>query len=396
VRIAIVVDAYAPARTSAAVQIRDLARELIARGDAPTVIVPCPDLPEPWALERDDGVEVLRLRAPRTKDIGYARRAMAEAALPLAMLLNLQRSPLRAERWDGVVWYSPTIFFGPLIAWLKLRSRCPTYLILRDLFPDWAVDAGVMRRGLRYRALKLVEHAQYAVADVIGVQTPANLVHLTRQRRSRRVEVLHNWLADAPARTAPALRGGRLEGRTICVYAGNMGIAQGTDCMVELARRLRHRVDIGFLFVGRGSDVPRLRARVDELALDNVMFLDEIEPDQVPGLLAQCQIGLLALDPRHRTHNIPGKFLTYLRAGLPVLARINPGNDLVSLIEKRGVGRVCAGDDADLLQAYASELADDPETRRQMGIRGRQLAAEMFSVQAAAAQLIAGLDRSPS
>jgi glycosyltransferase involved in cell wall biosynthesis len=396
-RIAIVVDAYAPARTSAAVQIHDLAKELVARGHEPTVIVPSATLGSAWSLDRVDGVEVLRLRAFRTKDITHVQRAAAELLLSFVMLRNLGRSPARAVRWEGIVWYSPTIFFGPLVAQLKRRYRCRSYLILRDLFPDWAVDAGVMGRGLAYRVLKLVERYQYLAADVIGVQTPANLVHLDRYSGpERRIEVLHNWLSEAPiGASVVALGSGPLSGRIVFVYAGNMGVAQGMDCLIELACRLRGRTDIGFLFVGRGSEVPRLRGLVEAMALDNVVFHDEIEPWEVPGLLARCHVGLLTLDPRHRTHNVPGKFLTYLRAGLPVLARVNAGNDLESLIDRRGVGCVCVGNAIDRLQQYAEELATDADVRKQMGARGRVLADEMFSVATAATQVIAGLKARP-
>jgi len=67
-----------------------------------------------------------------------------------------------------------------------------------------------------------------------------------------------------------------------------------------------------------------------------VLFYDEIDPDEIPGLYAQCHVGIVALDPRHKTHNIPGKFLSYMQSGLPVLASINPGNDLVELIQRSG------------------------------------------------------------
>ncbi len=141
---------------------------------------------------------------------------------------------------------------------------------------------------------------------------------------------------------------------------GNMGVAQGMDVFIDLAARLRERPDIGFLFVGRGTDAQRLRALAAERALDNVVFQDEVEPHEVPGLLAQCHVGLVALDPRHTTHNVPGKFLTYMYAGLPVLARINPGNDLAALIEADGVGYAYAGDSVDALLALAERLAKMP------------------------------------
>jgi len=339
-----------------------------------------------------DGVEVVRLDAPRTKDVGYLRRTAAELLMPFAMIMNLRRSPLAQVRWDGVVWYSPSIFLGAVAQWIKRQSACPSYLIVRDIFPEWAVDMGLMRRGLPYWFFKLVERYQYSVADTIGVQTPGNLSYFGRwaRRSSRRVEVLQNWLADAPdIGCSIRVAEGTLAGRTIFVYAGNMGVAQGMDILVDLAARLSVRKDIGFLFVGRGSESQRLRDDVKQRGLDNVVFHDEIDPTEIAGLYAQCQIGIVALDPRHKTHNIPGKFLSYMQAGLPVLANVNAGNDLLTLIERERVGKSCSNHELDTLARLACELVDEHSVDFQFSQRCRSLAAKMFSPGTVVKQVIA-------
>ncbi|PJJ96601.1 glycosyltransferase WbuB [Lysobacteraceae bacterium NML91-0213] len=392
-RLLVIVDTYVPARISGALQMRDLVREMRAQGHDPTVVVPAPEQTEGWRIEHVDGVEVLRVKTLQTKDIGKARRALAEWWLPYGLLQGLRRSPLAATQWDGLVWYSPTIFLGPMVRALKRQWGARGYLILRDLFPDWTVDAGIMRKGLVYRWFKRVERQQYAVADVIGVQTPANaaLVRLDSPPGAS-IEVLNNWLAAPPATASSIdLATGPLAGRTVFAYTGNMGVAQGMDCLVDLALRLRDREDVGFLFVGRGSEVPRLRRIVTEQGLENVMFVDEVDAHEIPGLLAQCHVGLIALDPRHTTHNIPGKLLTYLHAGLPVLARINAGNDLEDLIHSEGVGLAVSGDDQDRLLAHACTMVDDAVARERMACKGRELGQRMFSPAQAVRQVIAGL-----
>lgn len=394
-RIVLAGDVFPPLRSSGAVLLRDLSLELVRQGHALTVLVPAPELDQPWLLESMGGVEVLRLKAPRAKDVGLVRRALAELWMPVAMWRNLRRSPLRSRGWDGVVWYSPTIFLGPLAWALKRRSRCRSYLVLRDIFPEWAVDMGLMGRGLPYRFFKLVERLQYAVADVIGVQAQSALAYFETWARGpgRRVEVLQNWLADAPVQHCNiSVSGGPLAGRKIFVYAGNMGLAQGMDLLLDLAAAMRERSDVGFLFVGRGSEAARLHDAAVQRGLDNVQFHDEIEPAEIPALYAQCHVGLVALDPRHRTHNIPGKFLSYMWAGLPVLASINRGNDLAAMIRQFGVGRVCEEHEVAPLKQGAEELLKlIVEDGDGLQLRCRQLAADLFSPEAAARQIVAGL-----
>lgn len=393
-RIALITVNYPPMRSSTAVQMRDLAIEFAVQGHHPTVMVPDPDLRAPWAIEHHDGVEVLRVRTPHHRNIGYVRRAFTEATLPWRMLWGLNRSALAGEEWDGVVWWSPTIFFGPLVNAFKKRGGGRSYMVLRDIFPDWALDLGLLKPGLVHRFFKLIERQQHDAADVVGVQSPSNLefVEQLRSRPGIRLEVLWNWITPSPdVGCRIDISGSALAGRSIIAYTGNLGVAQNLEVVVELATRWRDRGDIGFLFVGRGTELPRLRATAAERRLTNVLFFDEIESREIPGLLAQCHIGFLALDLRHRTHNIPGKFLAYVGAGLPVLARVNPRNDLIGLIEGHGVGRVDHEATVDSLERVAEEMLVDKAGRQRMGENGRQLARSLFSTSTAVRQIVAGL-----
>ena len=393
-RIALIADTFPPLRTSGAVQLRDLSREFARQGHQLTVLLPASDLDRDWELQNADGVEVLRLRAPRTKDIGYVRRTLGELLMPFAMLRNLRKSPLARQKWDGVVWYAPSIFHGPLASALKRASGCKGYLIIRDIFPEWAVDMGLMGRGLPYRFFDAVARYQYSVADVIGVQTPGNLAYFEKWRQlpGRTLEVLQNWLGE-PAKKPCAIRvdATLLAGRKVFVYAGNMGVAQGMDRVLDLAERMLHRADVGFLFVGRGSDAARLKTTAQARGLSNVVFFDEIDPDEIPDLYAQCSVGIVALDPRHQSHNIPGKFLTYMQSGLPVLANVNAGNDLAALIRREQVGQVCESNDVEQLARMAETLLSQISTDLALPVRCSQLFARQFSVEQAVCQILTAL-----
>lgn len=392
-RIALIADTFPPLRTSGAVQLRDLSREFARQGHELTVMLPAADQDQPWLIESFDGAQLLRLKSPKTKDINYLRRTLGEFLMPFFMLRNLRKSPLASTRWDGVVWYSPSIFHGPLAKYLKTASNCKAYLIVRDIFPEWAVDMGLMGRGLPYRFFSRVARYQYAVADVIGVQTPGNKTFFKDwEKTGRSLEVLQNWLANAPDRGCSiSVAKTSLAGRKIGVYAGNMGVAQGIDILLDLAESLQKREDIGFLFVGRGSEASRLTAEAKARNLDNVLFLNEIHPDEISGLYTQCQIGLVSLDPRHKTHNIPGKFLTYMQSGLPVLANINTGNDLAEIIRQENVGRVSEDGTLETLERMALELIEDINVDIKMGERCRNLYERLFSPETAVHQIVTAL-----
>lgn len=340
--ILIVTDAYPPMRTSGACHIYDLGQAFVKAGSQANIIVPDSAQEQDVNIHIEDGVKVIRVKALHTKDVGYLQRTIAEFLNPFLMWRRLKKnSQFPQEKIDGVIWYSPSIFFGPLIKKLKKNYSCKSYLILRDIFPDWAQDIGLLNKGVIFNFFKLNERYQYAQADRIGVQSPNNLTYLKKHNAqlTATVEVLWNWIGyPRESKCSINLSKTKLAGKKIIVYAGNMGVAQGMDALIELASKLTIRDDVGFVFVGRGSEVNRLKRMIKSKKINNTIFYDEIESDEVPGLLRQCAIGLIGLDPRHLTHNIPGKFLSYLQSKLRIIAIANNGNDLADLVKKHNLG----------------------------------------------------------
>lgn len=390
----IITDSFIPLCNSAAVQIRDLSQEMVRQGHFVTVLVPDERVTETHVVDNYHGVRVIRLRARDIRSGGYLKRTLFEAAMPFLMLSAIRACPLKNESVDAVIWYSPSIFFGLLVHYLKVRKNCKSYLILRDIFPQWALDVGLIGKGLPYWFFKLFESYQYWVADVVGVQTPGNLVYMGRwsDGKNRKIEVLQNWLADSPdVGCNIRIQNTVLAGRKIFVYAGNMGVAQGMPILLDLAEKLIGRNDIGFVFVGRGSAVNDLRMDARNRKLENVLFFDAVDPNEIPGLYSQCHIGLIALDPRHKTHNIPGKFLSYMFAGLPVLAVVNSDNDLVAIIENERVGVVYTGGSVADLMPLAVKLVEDVACEENCGDRCKQLAQKLFSTSAAVSRIVASI-----
>ena len=391
-RVVIIADVYPPLRSSGAVQLRDLSREFVRQGHDTTVLIASPNLSEPYQIETLEGVTVARLQTLQTKDVGYVKRTVGELLMPFFMKKNYRKSSLAEKQYDLVIWYSPTIFLGPIVRWLKKQSGCPSYLIIRDIFPQWAADMGLISRGPAYQFLDQIAQYQYRSADTIGVQTIGNMAFFKEFEATGAdctIEVLQNWLGPAPVSLGSIdLSATKLAGRRIFVYAGNMGIAQDMDKLTNLAAALQHRSDIGFLFIGRGSELSRLKADAEKRGDDNILFIDEIAPDEIPALYKQCDVGMISLDHRHNTHNIPGKFLTYMQAGLPVLASINPENDLSSLVKENGVGRVSIDKSGNDLPKLAEEMVCEEMEDEDIRLRCAKLSDELFSVKSTVQQIL--------
>ena len=134
--------------------------ELASRGHQPVVLTPSESVRERIEISQEDGVAVARVRTGRIEGARKLQRAIREARLSTS-IWNTARQFLSAHPCDVILFYSPTIFFGTLVERLKRMWHSPSYMILRDIFPEWAADAGVLRRGVIYRYFKSVARRQY-------------------------------------------------------------------------------------------------------------------------------------------------------------------------------------------------------------------------------------------
>ena len=354
---------FPPLNTSAAIQLRDLSIAILDDGFDLTVLVPDQDISTPCKIENCDGVKLVRLKTLKFQNVSNIRRLLAELITPYCMLWNM-RKYVNKSSFDGLIWYSPTIFFAPLVKSIKEKSKCRSYLILRDIFPDWAFHLGVIRKGMAYKFLKLIEINQYKLANVIGVQTFSNLKYFNHIKGLKaKLEVLHNWLKPVElisTKCSISIKSTKLSGRKIFVYTGNMGVAQDLGIFLLLARNLEPNKEIGFVFIGRGSESFTIKNLAT--ASENILFYKEINYEEIPALLSQCHFGMISLDRRHKIDNIPGKFLSYITYGLPVLACINKGNDLGHLIKKYKLGEVDYTYSVDALRSAVEKLMKNSKT----------------------------------
>jgi glycosyltransferase involved in cell wall biosynthesis len=391
VRIFLVVVYYLPSPKSSATLFHDLGRELSMRGHTISIITTSDSIDAPWSLSLEDGMEVLRIRSGKIDGSNLIIRFINEFFLSFVILFR-GRSFFKSRSCDLVIWYSPSIFFSHLIYRLKVKYNCGTYLVLRDIFPQWALDTGVLREGFVFRLLKYFEVQQYKYADVVGVQSPKNMNYFKENDLfdELKLEVLYNWFSlrikDLPERDYRAEL--NLSDKVVFFYGGNFGVAQDLDNLVNLAKSLSSFDTARILLVGDGSESIRLKKLILDLELKNIIIMDSVPQDEYFGILSQMDVGLISLDRKFKTHNFPGKMLGYMYYSKPILASINAGNDLQDIIEDYNVGLVCVNGDDEKLFSNAMKLVNDIDVRRVQGENGNKLLHDLFSVKSAANQIL--------
>ena len=395
-RILLLIDSFPPSINSGAKQMYDLGMEFQHLGNDVTVLTPAQQASRPLVTSIEDGLRVVRVETGTIKCSWKPLRALQEARLS-RVLWDKARHALRNHPCDLIVFYSPTIFFGPLVRRLKALWRCPAYLILRDIFPQWAVDAGVLRKGPVWSYFRRKELDQYSAADIIAVQTRGDLQYFAREFPGNHfsLEVLYNWAALKETNLQPTNYRTQLGlmDKVVFVYGGNLGVSQDMDNIVRLARNLKGHERIHILLVGQGSEAASLKRKIADQELRNIEILPPLGQREYLSMLAEFDVGIVTLDRRLKTHNLPGKILSYCYWSMPVLASINPGNDLFEILGESQAGFCFVNGDDENLVAAAVRLANEPELRARMGNNARRLLENAFSVQRAAKQILERFDR---
>jgi len=391
-RILMLVVYYPPSTTSAAQMMQDLGEEYIRQGHQVCVVTPSDAVDDSLCITEESGITVVRVKVGDLKYANKAVRLWRESRLSRT-IWKKAREFFQKHPCDLIVYYSPTIFFGELVRCLKTLWGCPSYLILRDIFPRWALDVGLLREGVLYRYLKRRELEQYAVADRIGVESAGNLPYLLAELPGYqgRIDVLYNW-SDMRKKPQPGnvwrKRLG-LQGKVVFLYGGNIGVAQDMDNILRLAVSLRDHEEIYFLLVGGGSEAGRLSREIERQGLKNIRIHPPILQKDYMECLSEFDVGLISIDRNMQSHNLTGKLLGYVLCGKPVLASLNPGNGLNEILTRANAGMVYTNGDDDNLSAAALLLSRQPDTRLRMGENARVLGESIFSVQVIATQLIA-------
>jgi glycosyltransferase involved in cell wall biosynthesis len=394
-RIVILSDDYLPESTLIhAKMLHELAVEYVKRGHE--VVVLTPGLSGQTVLvDRSslDGVDVLRFRCRPTRGVSHRDRAINETLLSWYSFRAVRSAGLDPN-FDLCVNYSPTIFFGPLARWFRSRGAF-VYLVLRDFFPQWVIDEGLIKENsLAARYFRFFEHLNYRCSDVIAVQSPANVQVFNKITGPRHypVEVLYNWTASASKEAAGFgkrfINDHQLSSNFIFFYGGNIGHAQDIPVILRLAKAMTAQAEAHFLIVGQGDQYLNIEKKIKEMGLSNVTLAPSVSQEEYRSLLTSVDCGVFTLASSHKAHNFPGKILGYLAAGVPILGCVNAGNDLVELVNKSGAGLASVNGDFTKFKQDARSIFSSGEMRRDMSEKAANLLQQVFCVRAAAGQII--------
>ncbi|MEW6320210.1 MAG: glycosyltransferase family 4 protein [Acidobacteriota bacterium] len=353
----------------------ELAEDLVARyGYEVTVITGRPvgegGVP---AREVRNGVRIIRAAGTTWSPRRFAGRASNYVTYFLSALI----AGLRVPRPDVVVAMTDPPIIG--LAALASKRGGRFVFICQDIFPEVAALLEDFRSPLVDRVLDAVNRFLVRRADRIVAlgDTMARRLVEGKGADPARIAIIHNWAdtsaIEPAAKPNPFSTAHGLDGVTVVLHAGNLGMSQNLDVVIDAAARLADRPDIVWLFIGDGSRRAALEDAVGARRLANVRFLPFQPRDQLRWTYATADICLVSLRPGLAGYIVPSKLYPILAAGRAYVAAVEADSEVAALTRAHGAGVLVEPGDAGALAGAVRALADDAERRVQMGVRARAL-----------------------
>jgi colanic acid biosynthesis glycosyl transferase WcaI len=335
--------------------------------------------------EQLGGVDVRRFRGI-TASLNIWLRLLDQ----LVLLGKLLAALLWGPRFDAIYILSPPLLFALPVAVAARLRRIPMVLNLHDLYPQVAVDLGVLKNRFLIWTAERLEAFVYSSAARILVAAPASLAILTgcKQVVPGKVDLLWNFVDPGewgPQTVENAFRARHgLEGRFVVMYAGQLGLAQDLDVMLECARQTVQERDWLYVVVGDGPKATKWKEQAK--GLPNVRMLGPVDTKEYFGAVRAADVALVLLSASFRAPAIPGKTQTIMAVGRPVVAAVPEGNDTAELLRQVNCGIAVPAGDATGLRQAIERLASDAPLRERMGQNGAAYARQHFHSFAAVVQ----------
>jgi len=340
-------------------------------------------------LFKEDGVKVLRVKTGNFFDTNFIEKGLTMLSLGY-LFKRAVKKHFSDIKFDLLIHSCPPITYTPLIKYIKKRDNAESYLILRDIFPDNAVDLGVINKGLIYKVFKWIEKKLYSYSDHIGCMSEANIDYVLNHNPEvdkNKMHILRNWsdykqIIDVDQKDIRE-KYGYSSDDFIAVFGGNMGKAQGLGFILDIAKEIKND-KVKFLFVGRGIDKKNLKTRVDNENINNVKIFDYVPKSEYEKLIAACDIGIVSLLNQYTIPNIPSKTVDFFKLGLPIIASIDENTDYGDIIKNQAeAGLYSIHGDKEKYIENLNKIVENQELSKEMSKNAREYYEEYLTTQTA-------------
>lgn len=369
----------------------DLLREFAKHGHNLFVISPVEKRKkqETRLLETDKAM-ILKLKIGNTQKTNIIEKGISTISIEPKFIAGIKKYFFDIK-FDLVIYSTPPITFCNAIEFVKRRDGAKTYLLLKDIFPQNAVDLGMMSKsgvkGLIYKFFRNKEKKLYRISDYIGCMSQANVDYVLKHNpeiNPEKVEICPNSIEvvdmSVNEKTRDEIRNKYsipLD-KKVFVYGGNLGKPQGIPFLIDCLEKCKNMDEVFFLVVGDGTEYDLIENYMNKSCSKNLKLMKRLPKGDYDTMMAACDVGMIFLDYRFTIPNFPSRILSYMQAKIPVLACTDPNTDIGDIVEQNGFGLKCMSNDIrSFVQCEKKTLTSDI---KDMGKKGHDYLETHYTV----------------
>lgn len=330
------------------------------------------------SLRENHGISILGVKTLNIQKTNLIEKGIATLLVEY-QFLNAINKYIDNIKFDLVLYSTPPITFTKVIKSIKRRDNSFSYLLLKDIFPQNAVDINLIKEnGLLHKLFTKKEKKLYKESDFIGCMSPANVNYVLKHNpfiNPNQIEVNPNSMDlkgfNAVDRSEIRKKYSIPENKLIFVYGGNLGKPQGIDFLIECLKANANRNDAYFIIAGSGTEYSKLYNWIAQEKPSNIKLFDFLPRNEYDNLIKACDAGMIFLDNRFTIPNYPSRLLAYLENKMPILAATDINTDIGKIAEENGYGFWCESrnveDFNNILEKYIRMSAEDLKSMGEKG-----------------------------
>lgn len=369
----------------------DLVRELGDRGLNVYIASPREKRKNlPTELIKYENINILKVRIGNiTKTKSLIEKGISTIRIE-GQYLKAIKKYFNNIKFNMVIYSTPPITFNKIIKYFKKRDNVKSYLILKDIFPQNAVDMEIMKKGsLIWKYFRRKEINLYKNSDVIGCMSKGNLDYILNHNKfieKDKIEIFPNSInpikrMENREKDVKVLEKYNIpKEKTLFIYGGNLGKPQAIDFLTEIGDNFHKVSDSYLLIVGSGTEYRKIENYIEKNQNKNISLFKELAKEEYDELINSVDIGLIFLNRRFTIPNFPSRLTSYMENSLPILAATDINTDLREVLEESKSGFWCRTGDLDSFIDYAKRLSENMKLRNQMGLNGRMYLEENYDI----------------
>ncbi len=334
-----------------------------------------------------NGLKILNPWTPNIQKTNIFEKIISTLLIEYIFLYKIKKN-IDVNNLDLIIYTTPPITFTNLILYLQKKSNAKKYLLLKDIFPQNAVDLNFLNKNtFTYKYFRNKEKLLYQISDHIGCMSKANLNYIIKNNSfldSSKIEINPNTLdIDYKKNSNTDIniysKYNIPKNKTLFIFGGNLGKPQGVNYLIKNIKFSSSINNAFFIIVGDGTEFLYLKKWIFNNKLNNVMLIKELDKNNYDNLLKVCHVGLISLSPLFTIPNFPSRLLSYLENKMPVICTTDNFTDIGIIAKKNNFGFSCNILNKELFKNYVNKLTSR-SLRKNMGRNGFNFLQKEYNV----------------